>query len=142
MTSPVHEEPLYVVQGATFDFQFRWQLGVFNETTQEWEPGPARPVGHMTARLQIRKSLKTPVLLDATTENGLIILGEGTAPDDMETGRIRFLWPADETMKVNVEKAVYDFELYDATETPMRTYQLIRGPVLTILNVTRGEVTP
>lgn len=134
--SPVHEEALLVVQGATFDLQFRWQLGVL--VGVEWTPGPGRPVGHMTARLQVRKTLKTPVLLDATTENGLITLGAGTSANDPETGLVRFLWPGVETMKINVEEAVYDFELYDATETPMRTYQLIRGPVYCTLNVTRG----
>jgi len=138
--SPVHEEPLHVVQGATFDFEFRWHLGAFNTTTQLWELGAARPVGHMTARLQVRKSLKTPVLLDATSQNGLILLGAGTAANDPETGRIRFLWPGVETMKVNVVKSIYDFELYDATETPLRTYQLIRGPVDCTLNVTRESL--
>lgn len=132
----VQEQQLDVVQGATFDWGFRWLLGVMVDDVLTTVP---RPVGHMTARLQVRKSLRTPVLLDATTENGLILLGEGTDPEDPETGRIRFLWPGAETMKINVEKAVYDFELYDDTETPMRTYQLIRGPVETILNVTREE---
>lgn len=140
MASPVHEEKLLVVQGATFDFEFRWQLGVL--VGGAWVPGPGRPVGHMSARLQIRKSVKSSaVLLDASTENDLIVLGAGTDPDDPETGRIRFLWPGAETMKVNTVESVYDFELYDATETPMRTYQLIRGDVFTTLNVTR-EDTP
>lgn len=135
--SPLVQD-LNVVQGATFDFEFRWQLA--EQVGGEWVPGPGRPVGHMTARLHVRKSLKSPVLLDASTENGLIILGQGTAEDDPETGRIRFLWPGIETMKIDVTSSVYDFELYDADETPMRTYQLIRGRVVTILNVTReGE---
>lgn len=132
----VHVEQLDVVQGATFDFEFRWQLSV---TVDDVTTVTAVPIGHMTAALQVRKSLKSPVLLEATTENGLIILGEGTAPEDPETGRIQFRWPGDETMKIDVAKSVYDFELYDATETPLRTYQLIRGPVITILNVTREE---
>lgn len=128
----VHTEQLDVVQGATFDFEFRWQRLIE-------EVPVAVAIGHMTAALQVRKSLKSPVLLEATTENGLIILGQGTDPADPETGRIQFRWPGDETMKINVAKSVYDFELYDDTETPLRTYQLIRGPVITILNVTREE---
>lgn len=128
----VHEEPLAVVQGATFDFEFRWQLLVDDVVT-------AMPIGHMTAALQVRKSLRSPVLLEATTENGMIILGSGTDVDDPETGRVQFLWSGDETMKINVAKAVYDLELYDATETPLRTYQLLRGPVTCVLNVTRAE---
>jgi hypothetical protein len=128
----VHEEQLDVVQGATFDFEFRWSLDVDDVVTP-------RPVGHMTAALQVRKSLKSPVLLEATTENGLIILGQGTEPDDPETGRIRFLWSGEDTMKIDVAKAVYDFELYDDHESPVRTYQLLRGSVTNILNVTRAE---
>jgi hypothetical protein len=128
----VHTEQLDVVQGATFDYEFRWSLDVDGVVTP-------RPIGHMTAALQVRKSLKSPVLLEATTENGLIILGQGTEADDPETGRIRFLWSGDETMKIDVAKAVYDFELYDDHESPIRTYQLIRGSVSCILNVTRAE---
>lgn len=128
----VHIEDLDVVQGATFDYEFRWSLDVDGVVTP-------RPIGHMTAALQVRKSLKSPVLLEATTENGMIILGQGTDEDDPETGRIRFLWPGDDTMRINVAKAVYDFELYDDHESPLRTYQLLRGSVTTILNVTREE---
>lgn len=128
---------LEVVQGATFDLDFQWRYGVLNGAG-EWVPGPPRPSGHMTARLQVRKNVKsTTVLLDATTENGLVILGQGTGSSDPETGRIRFLWPGASTMQINIVEAVYDFELYDDTETPMRTHQLLRGPVQTVLNVTR-----
>ena len=63
MTSPVHEEPLWVVQGATFDFEFRWQRSV---TVDDVTTVTAVPIGHMTAALQVRASIKKPVLLEAT----------------------------------------------------------------------------
>ena len=66
----VHEEQLDVVQGATFDFEFRWSLDVDGVVTP-------RPIGHMTAALQVRKSLKSPVLVEAARERLAAVGAEG-----------------------------------------------------------------
>lgn len=111
---------LAILQGATFRRQFEWR-----------ESDGVTPIDltGATARMQVRRKLRTPdFMLEATTENGLLALG-GT------TGTIDLHFSAEDTDKL-VGNGVYDLEIEFVGGPVVR---ILEGDVTVSLNVTRGD---
>lgn len=112
---------LYIEQGATYRLPFQWASKAVDGTIT-----PHEVVG-WTARMQFRtKVTATVVLLEATTENGMITLAA--------EGHIAIVISDEDTMLLTVKRAVYDFEIED---TLGNVYRLLQGEVEINPNVTR-----
>lgn len=115
---------LFVEQGATFTFTFRW----LRETGDE-QPAPVDITGYK-ARMQFREKQGSPVLIEATTENGYIQILEPLE------GRVRVYLPASETDKLTKSTCRYDLEMVDP---PGDVYRVLKGAVKIDPNITQGE---
>lgn len=74
---------LYIEQGATFEMDFTWAdtiVAADGSTTMQ-----VKDLTDCTARMQLRAGYCRPVILEATTENGRIVLGgpSGTVNIDL-----------------------------------------------------------
>ncbi len=106
---------LTIEQGSTFRKLFTWKAGV-----------PVDLTG-CTARMQIRETIPSSVVLHSlTTENGGITLG-GVA------GTIALLIPATATAAFAWTSGVWDLEIVNGTEVT----RLLYGPVVVTQEVTR-----
>jgi hypothetical protein len=131
---------LYIEQGTTFTFAFTWTDGVVDPVTSEVTAGAPKDLTGWLARMQIRESQGSPVIIDADNTNQKIILGlpagerPGSALIDPTNGRIT-VWLTDEdTDLLSVKRAVYDLEV----ESPEGdVYRLLKGKVTTDPNITQ-----
>lgn len=116
---------LYVEQGASWTLAFTWYPD---------DPATSAPndLTGATARMQIRVRQGSPVLVDATTENGKIQLG-GT------DGTVSIGLTAEDTDALAVKQAVYDLEIVMATGA---VFRLLEGKVKVGPNVTQDPGDP
>jgi hypothetical protein len=123
---PAVNKSLYIEQGATFKLGF---AKVRESETTEGTPGEPYDFTGCTARMQIRRSLSTPVLVEATTENGKIVI------TGLE-GHVRVVLEDEDTDLLVTRTGVYDLEIeYPSGEVD----RLLEGKVVVSPNVTREE---
>ena len=106
-----------IYQGSTFELPLRWG------TTYDYID-----LTGVTAKLQIRESLESPVvILELTTENGGITLG-----DTVETkGKITLYLEAAATSALDFDKGFYHLELYFPRDAlPDRVDRILEGEVV------------
>lgn len=119
---------LQIEQGATFTLGFNWHREgdvVDGEVT----PGDPYDLTGWSARMQVRKSLTSPVLLEASTTNGKIVLGG-------DSGRVDIKFTDEDTDTLTVKSGVYDLEL----ENPLGdVFRLLEGSVTISPSVTRAD---
>ena len=119
---------LHTEQGATFRLGFTWAHDgpIVNGEVTPGAPYWTDPAG-ITAAMQIRAQIKTPALVDATTENEMITLG----PD----GRVDILLLPSQTDALDVPHGFYDLEIQ---LNPIDRPRVLQGQVFNDLNVTRS----
>jgi hypothetical protein len=113
----------YIEQGATFTLPFIWYEGTADA------PGNPVDLTGCTARMQFRKSQKSPLILDASSEN---------TPPQIEVGdtdgKITILLSDDDTDMLSTKSCVYDLEV----EFPDgRVVRLLEGSVTVSPNITQ-----
>lgn len=113
--------PLHIEQGATKTFGLVWSHGDSVDDATPYD------LTGCTARMQIRNKVNTPVLLEATTENGDITLGAD--------GVIAVKLSDEKTDLLTVTKAVYDLEVEFPGGDVAR---VVEGQVTISPNVTRA----
>lgn len=124
---------LVIEQGATYDtLAFQW-------CGSDGAGGVGNPydLTGYTARMQVRTDYDSLVLLEATTENGRIVLGKhpDTGTVDMTTGWIWVIISATDTDALDPSvKGKYDLEV-ESPEGVVR--RLLRGSVKVESNITR-----
>jgi hypothetical protein len=125
------QRALLIEQGATFTLGFTWhQEGdVVNGVVTAGDP---YDLTGWTARMQLRQKQGSPVLLEATTENGKITLG-GT------TGRVDVKFTDADTGSLTVASGRYDLELVDPAGDVLR---LLQGSVTVDANITQDPDEP
>lgn len=102
-----HKVPLKLDQGATYDNFWIWKTGPKGAEV------PVDLVG-CEARAQIRPELESAtVLLELTTVNGRIVLGE-------EPGKIRIVITDEDTAALTFDSAVYDLYIDFPNGTSVR----------------------
>lgn len=116
-----------VDQGATkkIALAYRYQSGTDGNGDPTYSP---HSLAGCTARMQIRKAVGQPILVDMSTENGSITLEAGG-----EEGRLDIVMSAAQTSALNLRKAVYDLEI---TFSSGEVVRLIQGKVSISPNVT------
>ena len=115
---------LEIEQGATFTLGFNWHQPDAVDPTL---PGTPYDLTGWIARLQIRKSQGSPVLLDASTVNGKIVLGT-------TNGRVDIKFTDEDTDALTTTSALYDLEL----ENPAGdVFRLLEGSVSISKNITQ-----
>ena len=82
--------------------------------------------------MQIRKRQGTDILLSATTENAMIVLGGAT-------GRVDLHFPPSATTALTTKSALYDLELVDPDG---EVYCLLEGTVTIDPNITQDADEP
>lgn len=117
------QRELFMEQGAIFTTGFNWYRA---DATDNTKPGDPYDVVGKVARMQVRQRLGSPVLVDASTSNGMITLGPN--------GRVDIRIPGTATQALNVTKCVYDLEI--DLDDQGDTRRLMEGPVSVSLNVT------
>lgn len=121
---PALKKNLYIEQGATYRLPFTWHQGTVEV------PGPVVDLTGMSARMQVRKSLKSPAVITALS-TGLeprIILGA-------ETGTILITLTDADTQALDFSCGVYDFEI--VRPFGQGVDRLLQGKVYVDMNVTR-----
>jgi CYTH domain-containing protein len=118
MSSPAGLYNIVANQGATFSRTILWR-----------DPAkkPILMQGY-TARMQVRKTTDSPVVLELTTENGRISLHE-------TNGEISLVVPDEIMTSIPEDKYLYDLELIGPT-ADIYVYKLLQGNF-----VVRSEVT-
>ena len=121
------DKPLYIEQGATFKLGFAW---VMESTVTPDTPGDPYDLTGCIARMQIRRSLSTTVIVEATTENGKITI-------DGPNGHISVVLEDEDTDLLTMRAAVYDLEVeYPSGGDVVR---LLQGKITVSPNVTRSD---
>lgn len=114
-----------IEQGATFTLGFNWHKEgpVVDDVVT---PGDPYDLTGWSARMQVRKSVNSPVLLNGSTQNGRIIMSE--------EGRVDIKFTDEDTDVLTVKSALYDLEL----ENPEGdVFRLLEGAVTISPNITR-----
>lgn len=112
---------LQLYQGATFERRWRWVAGTDKLPVD---------LSYAAIRMQARRNARAAAaLLDATTDNGLLII------DDALEGRFRLHLPAELTAGFDWQSAVYDLEIDFGNGQAV--YRLFEGQLLNSLQVTR-----
>jgi len=106
---------LQIPKGATFDVTLTWKNA---------DRTPKNLTGY-TAKLQVRESIGSTLLLEMSTSNGKIILG-GAA------GTIQLLLSAAETAALTWDEGIYDLFITG----PSGTRKLLKGTVTAADSVT------
>lgn len=129
---------LLVEQGSTFELDFTWaDSALADDGTSTQVP---KDLTGCAARMQIRSGYGAPVMLEASTENGRILLGA-------DTGRVRVLLDAALTDAAPIYftpsgasrvrgRAKYDLEVTFPDGTVNR---VLEGRVRFIPNITRDD---
>ena len=116
---PAHID-LDVYKGSTFVKIIQWKTGI---------PTTAVNLTGCTARMQIRKAVNDPTVLDTlTTENGKISIHEPL------NGKFKILIPASVSSAYTFTSAVYDLEIVFSEGTVTR---VIEGCLTAVPEVTR-----
>lgn len=119
------KKDLYIEEGATFPLGFTWTQ---ESTTTPGTPGDPYDLTGCTARMQIRKTFTSAVVVAATTENGKIEI-------EPSVGHIAVrLEDTDTDLLHGIRSAVYDLEIVFSDGTVNR---LLEGKVTISPNVTR-----
>lgn len=120
MITPARQD-LELYQGATFERRWRWVAGADKQPVD---------LTYAAIRMQARRNVRAgATLLDATTDNGLLII------DDAPEGRFRLHLPAALTDTFAWQTAVYDLEVDFGNGQAV--YRLLEGQLLNSLQVTR-----
>lgn len=122
-----------IEQGATFVYAFQWLTPGVDANT----PGPPHNLTGYVARMQMRKKQGQPILVDASSTNGKIILGEnldGTVTGDLTSGWIKVVLSDDDTDLLTSSKVRFDLEVESGTGT---VYRLIKGTATVDPNITQ-----
>lgn len=128
--------PLFIEQGATFTLGFTWR-----QTTEVGgvvTPGDPYDLTGCKARMQMRRSQGTPVLLTATSA----VAGEGAGRIVLggDTGRVDLTLTDEDTDLLTAKTCVYDLEIEwpaAAGELRPRVDRLIQGVVTVSPNITQ-----
>ena len=116
---PAHID-LDVYKGSTFVKIIQWKTG---------DPALAVNLTGCTARMQIRKAVNDPTVLDTlTTENGKIVIHEPL------NGKFKISIPANVSTAYTFTSAVYDLEIVFVDQSVVR---VIEGCVYAVPEVTR-----
>lgn len=130
------QKDLYIEQGASFLMPFQWCQNGGTESA----PVAGDPIDltGFTARMQIRQRIGSAVLVDATTDNQAIVLGQATpdSPVDLTNGWVTVCLSDTMTDALDIRSGVYDLEAKDASGF---VYRLLQGKVTVSLNVTRDQ---
>lgn len=123
---------LSIEQGAVYAFTATW-----TEPIPEGSTGPAVPhdITGFKGRMQIRSEQQGTIFVEATTENGKILIPTGT------DGKFRVKLGASDTGNISLKKTVYDLELWHPT-TPEDVYRVIQGAVTCSRNITQDVGEP
>ena len=104
MLTPGRYNGLVIYQGTTFDVTFTWRQPIVSPATV----GTPVDLTGYTARMQVRSSIASDeVLLELTTENGGITLGD-------VAGTIALHLDATDTAALEFTSGVWDLELVSA----------------------------
>lgn len=129
--------PLEFEQGATWQWGFTWYQAAVDAQGElildaDGQPtqGEVRQLHGCKAYMQVRRTMRSDAVVDASTDNGLITI----TPD---AGEVSILLPASVTMEIAFEEGLYDIEVVFPTEYEGGTVRCFEGPVLCTLNVTR-----
>lgn len=115
---PAAKYDFTIEQGATLPLGFSWKS----------DDGTAVDLTGYTARMQVRQSVGSPdVLLEATTENGLLSISAAQ-------GKVNLLLPPSVTAAITWRRGRYDLELEAPDGTVTR---LVEGSVTVSREVTR-----
>lgn len=115
--------PIAIEQGATWTLGFNWHQAGADANT----PGDPYDLTGWVARMQIRRRQGTPILLDASTSNGKIVLGT-------TNGRVDIKFSDEDTDGLATASALYDLEL----ENPAGdVFRLLEGAVTVSPNITQ-----
>ncbi len=133
---PAVRKDLVIEQGATFVLDFVWHL---EDPDEPGEPGSPVDLTGSTARMQVRKSQQSPILVDArsTGDSPRIILGGNT-------GRIIVTLTDEDTDLLTSKKALYDLEVKFPAGAPHngRVVRLLKGAVDVDPNITQETEDP
>ena len=125
------QRDLYVEQGATFVLGFTWHQQGPPDSAGDPTVGAAYDLTGASARMQIRKTVTSPVLVEATTENGRITLGGAT-------GRVDVVLTDADTDLLTGKRGVYDLEVeMGPAGSDAQVRRLMQGAVVISPNVTR-----
>lgn len=124
-------KPLFIEQGATFTLGFVYcQPGPTVDGVVQ--PGDPYDLTDWIARMQLRKNQQSPILIDASTENGKITLGGAT-------GRIDIRFEDEDTDLLGTKSCKYDLEL----ENPAGdVFRILKGDVTVDPNITQDSDDP
>ena len=125
---PALKKDIYVEQGATFSLELVWRHA---PADPDAEGVPVDLTG-ASARMQFRRAQQSEVIVEATSSNGMISLGD-------DSGTIEIELPGDTTSEFTVKKAKYDLEI----EMPDgRIHRLLEGAVTISPNITQEDGEP
>lgn len=87
---------------------------------------PVNMVGY-SARMQVRETFGSPILIELTTENGMIVI-------DGLIGKISIEIPSAKTSLLKFKNALYDLVLIDSLSKKTRLFsgQVIFSPAITL----------
>jgi hypothetical protein len=122
---------LYIEQGATFTLGFNWYTAGTPIDGVPQQGDPYDLTGWL-ARMQLRKTQQSPILLSASTTDGRITLG-GT------TGRVDIKFADEDTDALTTTSCLYDLELEDPQGN---VYRLLEGGVTISPNITQETGDP
>ena len=119
-------KPLYIEQGATFTFSFNWY---YDNVTTPGTPGAPHDLTGCTARMQIRKTQGSDILVNASSSGTLpmIVLG-GTS------GSITIKFPDTITDNLISDTALYDLEIQQSNGD---VFRLLSGKITISPNITQ-----
>lgn len=126
-----------IEQGATFVLHFQWLEPGVDAVT----PGDPHDLTGWIVRMQIRKKQADPILVDATTVNGKIVLGADNngGAIDPTNGWIKVTLTDDDTDLLTTKSAKYDLE---AEDTLGNVYRILQGSVTVDPNITQEVDDP
>lgn len=136
------KKDIYIEQGATFILHFQWceQGPIVNGEATVGDP---YDLTGWKARMQARKDQQSPAIIDATTENGKIVLGaipgDWDATPDLTNGRIELRLTDEDTDLLSLKTAKYDLEVEDPEG---RVFRMLQGVITVDPNITQEPDDP
>lgn len=121
--------PLSLEQGATYRIGFTWRNVGPLDTAGNVTPGDPIDLSGCTARMQIRRSLRQPVLVYVQSGDGITI--------DGPNGYVLIELSDEKTDALDIKRGVYDLEV----EFPSGdVYRVLEGAITVDRNVTRTDL--